>query len=435
MSKKNTVSVGILKSNKIEFKFNGYYKDINGLEYNSNQCVEIIGGQIYLNEKAISINELYFTPVDDFNCFFTIQNVEIGIDFHWNRKENQSFKSVLKFILEDDSLRAVNILDVEDYLLSVISSEMHANCNIELLKAHTVIARSWLMFQIRNKKVSQSSDKIITENTIIDWFDKDDHDFFDVCADDHCQRYQGITKQTNQNVKKAVIATKGEVLVYHDRICDARYAKSCGGITEKYSAAWENMDYDYLKSFVDNKENNFAKPNSEVEWKDWIDSDFKCFCNTKDEEVLSQILNDYDRETKDFFRWEQSYKQAEIKNLLESNLNKEFGQILDLEVLERGESGRITKLRIKSELREMIIGKELIIRKALSNSHLYSSCFYVVKEGQTNGIPDSFRLIGAGWGHGVGLCQIGAAVMANQNYNYKEILNHYYRNAEILKVD
>ena len=336
---------------------------------------------------------------------FTLYGVTIGVDFHWQRSRDLSYSGTLEFIVEGDKITAVNKVDVEEYLLSVISSEMKASAGVEFLKAHAVISRSWVLSQIRSKKHKDKEAVGMTDtpDSYIHWFDHEDHTAFDVCADDHCQRYQGINMAVGDNVRQALSETCGEVLAYDGDICDARFSKCCGGVTEVFSTCWEDKDYPYLQSVKDP------------------------FCDTSDAEILSQVLNDYDLETRDFYRWEQRYSQEELSELVCRRSGIDFGMILDLVPLERGASGRIKRLLVKGTKRTMEIGKELIIRRWLSESHLKSSAFDIRREGT------DFVLDGRGWGHGVGLCQIGAAVMGSKGYNYKDILAWYYPGAEIEK--
>jgi len=369
---------------------------------------------------------------------FDLLNVTIGKDFHWERKENQRFTGSLKIIIEKNKLTAINILPIEDYLTSVISSEMSATSSLELLKAHAVISRSWLLAQIQQStkgekkescSVSQSGEERIC------WYDREDHLHFDVCADDHCQRYQGITRANTQAVKEAIEATWGEILTHEGKICDTRFSKSCGGVSELFENCWENEPHPYLIKVIDNapeKDENAQDLTKESNAEKWIRSSHQSFCNTTDKKILSQILNSYDRETPDFYRWKVAYSQQELAALIHKRTGIDFGEIIDLIPVERGASGRLVKLKIEGTLHSLIIGKELEIRKTLSQSHLYSSAFIVEKENIENNIPQKFVLTGAGWGHGVGLCQIGAAVMAEKGYGYKDILAHYYKNTELI---
>ena len=336
---------------------------------------------------------------------FTLYGVTIGVDFHWQRRRDLSYNGGLEFIVEGDMITAVNKVDVEEYLLSVISSEMKSSAGVEFLKAHAVISRSWVLSQIRaGKQPRKAAEGMVdTPERYIHWFDHEDHTAFDVCADDHCQRYQGVTMAVGESVRRALAETCGEVLAYDGEICDARFSKCCGGVTELFSTCWEDRDYPYLQSVKDP------------------------FCDTSDTAVLAQVLNDYDLETRDFFRWEQRYSRGELSELVKERSGIDFGVIEDLVPLERGASGRIKRLLVVGSKRRMEIGKELIIRRWLSKSHLKSSAFEVSWEG------DEVVLQGGGWGHGVGLCQIGAAVMASRGYGYKEILAWYYPGSQIDK--
>jgi SpoIID/LytB domain protein len=365
--------------------------------------------------------------------------VTIGINFHWERQETQVFSGTLKLVVDEEKIVAINILPAEDYLTSVISSEMSANSSLELLKAHAVISRSWLFAQIEKRKaMSGKSEGFFsftkTKEEYIRWYDREDHTIFDVCADDHCQRYQGITKASNATVAEAVRATRGRLLMYDNEVCDARFSKCCGGATEEFEYCWEDKHYPYLSAVRDaEEEENRPLPDltNEEEAERWIRKAPKSFCDTHDKKILSQILNNYDQETTDFYRWKVRYTQEELAELIRTNTKTDYGDILDLIPIQRGPSGRICKLKIVGSLKTLTIGKELEIRRTLSNSHLFSSAFVVDKGGLKEGVPQWFLLSGAGWGHGVGLCQIGAAVMGEKGYAYDEILLHYYKNAEI----
>ena len=318
---------------------------------------------------------------------------------------------------------------------------MNANSSLELLKAHAVISRSWLFAQMEKRKALKGKDEgffsfIKTKEEYIRWYDREDHTIFDVCADDHCQRYQGITKATNATVAEAVHATRGHLLMHGKKICDARFSKCCGGATEEFEYCWEDKHYPYLTSIRDaEEEENLSFPDltKEEEAERWIRKAPKSFCDTHDKKILSQILNNYDQETTDFYRWKVRYTQAELAELIRTNTKSDYGDIIDLIPVQRGPSGRICKLKIVGTLKTFTIGKEMEIRRVLSDSHLFSSAFVVDKGEVKEGIPQNFILSGAGWGHGVGLCQIGAAVMGEKGYSYEEILLHYYKGAEIRK--
>ncbi|OFY65017.1 MAG: amidase, partial [Bacteroidetes bacterium RBG_13_42_15] len=371
---------------------------------------------------------------------FTLHAVTIGVDFHWQRNEDQAFKGSLKFIIENDRITAVNILSIEDYLTSVISSEMRATSSKEFLKAHAVISRSWLLAQIeKSRKIKAGGKKynafMQSENEIMRWYDREDHRNYDVCADDHCQRYQGITRASLPAVMQVINDTYGEVLTYDGSICDTRYYKCCGGMTELFENTWEPVSQPYMQGIVDNPvppEGYSTVLSGEDTAEKWIRGNPDAYCNTSDKKILSQVLNDYDQETNDFFRWTVTYTQKELSDLVKTRTGIDFGIITDLEPLERGVSGRITRLKIEGTTKTMIIGKELEIRKSLSKSHLYSSCFFVEKIISRDGTR--FVLHGAGWGHGVGLCQIGAAVMGAKGYSYSGILMHYFRGAILEKL-
>ena len=428
--KQPAVSVGIMGDKRIEFTLCTDYKCSNGSIVSGNAVVELVDGEILYNGKKYE--SLLFEACVPEGSFW-LRGVTIGVNFHWERKEDQRFGNNLKFIVEGDKITAINLIGVEDYLTSVISSEMSATASEELLKAHAVISRSWLLAQMaKNKEIttSKSTYSAFTENEQerIKWYDREDHINFDVCADDHCQRYQGMTRQSTTKVREAIEATWGELLKYDGKICDARFSKSCGGAFEEFQNCWENVRYPYLAKQRDSKRiTELPDLTQEKEAFKWITGSPEAFCNTTDKEILSQVLNNYDQETTDFYRWRVEYTPEELSALILKRIGIDFGLVTDLIPVERGTSGRLIKLKIVGSKRTLTIGKELEIRKALSPSHLYSSAFVVLKE---NG---KFVLVGAGWGHGVGLCQIGAAVMGAQGYKYKDILLHYYIGASIEK--
>lgn len=445
--KEPQIQVGILSSSEIIFVLNGNFKCSNKRIYSGKKMAVYRKGYILFDGDFY--DDLTFEPVSKDNSF-DLKNVVIGIGFHWQQKENQCFKGSLRFIVEGGRLMAVNKIMVEDYLISVISSEMSATASDELLKAHAVISRSWLLNPILNRKgkkkwipFNKSQTQFKTVNTELStinytkWYERDVHRHFDVCADDHCQRYQGITRASTAAVEKAIEATRGEVLIYNNKVCDARFSKSCGGASETFENCWAPEHYPYLTKVIDNstapdgfESDLTVKANAEK----WIRQSPDAFCNTTDKTVLAQVLNNYDQETTDFYRWKVAYTQAEIAELLNRRSGINIGEIIDLIPEKRGESGRIIELKIIGTKQTVFVGKELEIRKWLSNSHLYSSAFVVDKSDIKDGIPQHFTLTGAGWGHGVGLCQIGAAVMGEKGYKYDEILLHYFRGAEIKQI-
>ncbi len=443
----STIRVGIYTRERIRAVFHGEYKH---------------GEEVISGEKEICDAGWYIPMSED--CSFSLMDVTIGIDFHWERNETQTFKGSLEVMkAKNGELTAVNVLDIEDYLQSVISSEMSATSHMELLKAHAVISRSWALCKIQRSLEGSAFACQESEGKRICWYGSEPHEGFDVCADDHCQRYQGLRAKDHKNAIKAVNETKGEVLAYLKEafsltvnntstssatgkegsaiesltpnsdyvICDARFYKCCGGVTEEFETCWEDTHFDYLVKVEDNDANRSLDPidlTTEEGAREWIMSSPEAFCNTNDKKILSQVLNDYDQETIDFYRWKVVYSQEELTALVARHASQ-LGKIINLIPLKRGVSGRIYELKIVGENESIIIGKELEIRKWLSNSHLYSSAFVVEKENNT------FTLYGAGWGHGVGLCQIGAAVMAEKGYTYKEILAHYYPNTDLLPFD
>ncbi len=435
------VDIGILHSASIAFELSGnYYFKEGNVKISGNQIVNYHLGLIRIGNFDNQFSEITLIPeIFDAN-FVTVSDVVIGINFHWEQKQNQRFKGKIVFRVEEEKIWLINHIPVEDYLKSVISSEMKATSHIELLKAHAIISRSWLLAQIERRKKGKQKEQTVflgstAENELIKWYDNHDHKLFDVCADDHCQRYQGITQISTQKAIDAVTETSGEVLMYDNSLCDARFSKSCGGVSENFEHVWENTHLPYLTRIVDNeKVSNLASLDLKIEAnaQAWILSNEPAFCNTKEKKVLEQILNDYDLDT-DFYRWTVEMSQEKISKLLLKKSGIDFGDIYSLKALKRGESGRISKLEIQGSKKTLIVGKELEIRRFLSESHLFSSAFVIEMHEIENGIPQKFILKGAGWGHGVGLCQIGAAVMANKGYLYRQILEHYFKNADILK--
>lgn len=417
------VHIGILTAREVEFCFHGNYS-CEGINVIGDQKVEWVAGKIQWNGKLYT--ELLFEP--ELGYFtFELYDVVIGVGFHWERNEDQLFEGKLHFVSHADGVIAINILPVESYLKSVISSEMSAHASLEFLKAHAVISRSWLLAQLE-KRHHPSVAPAFVENDCehIRWYDREDHECFDVCADDHCQRYQGVTKVSTSTVCQAVEETWGMVLTYGGDLCDARFSKCCGGALEEFQSCWEDVPHPYLTKRRDSA-TPVALPDltDEEQAEAWIRSCPEAFCHTEDVFVLQQVLNGYDRETPDFYRWKVSYTVDELSKLVAERSGIDFGEIKALIPVERGVSGRLVRLRIEGSKCTKIIGKELEIRRILSTSHLYSSAFVVDK------IDNRFVLTGAGWGHGVGLCQIGAAVMATKGYTYDQILLHYYNGAKI----
>ena len=456
--KEPKVHVGILFEPQIEFILLNPYR-INDMEISGKQVVTYNEGRILWNGRLY--DELLFEPVNEATDAFELLDVTIGINFHWERKEDQRFLGSLKIIVENKKLTGINVIHVEDYLTSVISSEMSATASLELLKAHAVISRSWLLAidnsidnSLRHDSAAPNNAancQLSTVNCQLKWYERDAHTRFDVCADDHCQRYQGITRASTEIVKQAIAATRGQVLTSDGKICDARFSKCCGGAFEEFQYCWEDVKYPYLLKQRDfrifsSKFNDLSFENTlsgsglpdltdEQEAETWIRTSPPAFCNTTDKKVLSQVLNNYDQETTDFYRWKVVYTQEELSALILKRSGIDYGQIIDLVPIARGTSGRLWKLKIIGTKKTLTIGKELEIRRTLSTSHLYSSAFVVDKEDVSpEGIPARFILTGAGWGHGVGLCQIGAAVMGEQGYKYDAILLHYYIGANIEKL-
>lgn len=437
--KQPDVTVGIVSAQKIHFSLNKPYL-AKGEKVLGEQVVEFSEGGVLWNGNQYS--QLTFHP-QSADASFSLSDVTIGVNFHWERKETQTFLGTLRFVVESDKIVAINELPVEKYLESVISSEMSATSSLELLKAHAVISRSWLLAQMKKRReVAESGNNFFSftkkEDTLIRWYDREDHTLFDVCADDHCQRYQGITKETSPHVAEAIRQTKGQILMDGEEICDARFSKCCGGITEEFQYCWEDTPKTYLTAVRDialGVEHTLPNLTNEEEAEKWIRFNPPAFCNTQDKKILSEVLNDYDQETVNFYRWKETLSQEKLQHLIADKLKMDLGAILDMKAVERGKSGRISKLQIIGTEKTFTIGKELEIRRTLSDSHLLSSAFVVDKyDKDEQGVPQRFELIGAGWGHGVGLCQIGAAVMGEQGYHYDAILLHYYQGAEIKKL-
>lgn len=430
------VKVGILSKSALEFTLYGQYKYLDTTLKGIHKAW-FDAGEIIFDGKPCK--DVLLEPIDPENCHFGLNDVTIGVNFHWQRTERQCFKGSLMLLCENSAITAINIINIEEYLLSVISSEMSATSSLEFLKAHAVISRSWLVAQIKKKvNIAIKHDETVanSDEELIKWYDREDHKNFDVCADDHCQRYQGINRESTDAVRQAIDATRGEVLMYDGELCDTRFSKCCGGVYELFENCWEPVHHDYLEARRDGvDENNFPDLTKEENAAHWIMSYPKAYCNTNDKNILTQVLNNYDQETSDFYRWKIEYTQEQISQLIKERSGIDFGQIIDLQPIARGTSGRLYKMKIVGSKRSLIIGKELEIRRTLSKSHLYSSAFIVERHNiSDNGIPQKFVLRGAGWGHGVGLCQIGAAVMGEKGYSYRQILFHYFKNATITKL-
>lgn len=439
MAQEPDISVGILSAPEINISLLADYKCGETIVRGPQTFSLAPGGRIAWQGRVYDSIDL--KPLEAKGASFEIKDVVIGVNFHWERREDQKFSGACRVIVEGDRLTIINILPVEDYLLSVISSEMSAHASLELLKAHAVISRSWLLAQIaKNRRIEETgtaySAMTITDDELIRWYDREDHVNFDVCADDHCQRYQGITRQSTPKVAEAIAATRGQVLVdpADGSLCDARFSKCCGGVFEEFEYCWEPRNFSYLTARRDSTEPmNFPDLKQEAAADEWIEGRPDAFCNTADKSILEQVLNNYDQETTDFYRWKVEYSREELAALVRERSGIDFGDIINLEPLSRGTSGRIWRLRITGTKRTMIIGKELEIRRTLSPSHLYSSAFTVHRHDidPATGVPARISLHGAGWGHGVGLCQIGAAVMGAKGYPYKTILEHYFPGADI----
>jgi SpoIID/LytB domain protein len=442
------ITVGIMHAERIGFFFDSPFRcaEMPNITFDGEYEVLLSeSGRVSFFEQEF--DSLHFTPIEEQDYtsedgYFELEDVVIGINFHWERKETQRFKGGLTFMIEHGKVVAVNEIPTEAYIFSVISSEMSATASLELLKAHAVISRSWLLKPIiHNEHNANAVLERRTEDELIKWYERDSHELYNVCADDHCQRYQGITRARTENVRLAIEATRGMVLMNNGEICDARFSKSCGGVSEVFESCWADVHYPYLERVVDSQQTLTPSPSGtppktggecgvadlrvEENAEAWIRGEHDSFCNTHDKEILSQVLNNYDQETTDFYRWKVEYTTEQLSELVARRSGIDFGTIVALEPVERGVSGRLTRLRIVGTKRAMTVGKELEIRRWLSESHLYSSAFVVDKT------ENGFVLTGAGWGHGVGLCQIGAAVMGAKGYKYDEILYHYFVNSEL----
>ena len=430
------ITVGIMHAERIGFFFDSPFRcaEFPNITFDGEYEVFLSeDGRVSFFEQQF--DSLHFTPIEEQDYtsedgYFELEDVVIGINFHWERKENQRFKGGLTFMIENGKVVAINEIPTEAYIFSVISSEMSATASLELLKAHAVISRSWLLKPIiHNEHNATAVLEHRTEDELIKWYERDSHELYNVCADDHCQRYQGITRARTENVRLAIEATRGLVLTSHGQICDARFSKSCGGVSELFENCWADEHYSYLERVVDSQSLTVNSQQMDLTIEEnaeaWIRGEYDSFCNTHDKEILSQVLNNYDQETTDFYRWKVEYTTEQLSELVARRSGIDFGTIIALEPIERGVSGRLTRLRIVGTKRTMIVGKELEIRRWLSESHLYSSAFVVDKT------ENGFVLTGAGWGHGVGLCQIGAAVMGAKGYKYDEILYHYFVDSQL----
>jgi stage II sporulation protein D len=437
MNREPLIQVALLQNDqKAHIALNGVFFLKDGGEYAGDYVVCADHGQVVLkdssNQEIIRQKDILLQPERE--SFFTVSNVKIGIDFHWQRTQEQSFRgSLFLSAVADSSFNLINKIPLEDYLESVISSEMSAEAPLEFLKAQAITARSWLLSMLAKKNAQLPPAQVKTENEIVVWQDVNDHEGFDVCADDHCQRYQGITRIISENVHEAIKSTRGNFLTYDGAICDARYYKSCGGRTEVFATAWEDSQPGYLQSITDDAEKH-PPVHREEEARKWLSGRPPAYCNTTNQELLKKILPSFDQETPDFYRWRVEYSRKELEEIIRKKSGIDFGELKNLIPLERGPSGRIFKLKIEGSEKTMIVGKELAIRRWLSPSHLLSSAFFVKKTNAVDGSVENFILIGGGWGHGVGLCQIGAAVMASKGFKTEEILGHYFTGAQIQKL-
>ena len=436
------IHVGVVEhEHEIKGIFNGIYELPTTIRLSGAFTARSMNGRVVLFDiegvEVMKGAEILCQPMAD--ATFTLNDVTIGIRFHWERKEHQTFAGALRLIaVPDGTVTAVNDIGVEEYLKSVISSEMSAEAPEELLKAHAITSRSWLVAMLEREKRAASAEAAPVRSResgaeIVRWYDREDHSLFDVCADDHCQRYQGITKIITDTASEAIERTRGAFLVYGDEICDARFYKSCGGLTDNFENVWEDTSVPYLRS-VSDSERRYPPISSEEEARGWLLSSPESYCNTSDAAILRQILPSFDRETTDFFRWKVEYAPSELSEILRSKSGIDFGTIRNLIPVLRGPSGRVLRLRIEGSKKSIVVGKELEIRRWLSKSHLYSSAFVVDVERDEGGEPVKFVLRGGGWGHGVGLCQIGAAVMAAKGKKAEEIVLHYFPGAKLQRA-
>lgn len=420
-----TIDVGLALAQQVTIDFKGAYR-FNHQSYEGVAVFSVHSetGSVLLNGQDVKATDIFFEAAPE--AVFTVKDVLFGIGFHWQRSEDMTFPESIRIFVCEGKIQVVNRVRLEVYLQSVISSEMNPHASESLLKAHAVISRSWLIRQLLNKAKTPVG-LVPKKGEYIRYYDREDHEHYDVCADDHCQRYQGVTRIANDAALKAVAETRGQVLMHRGDVCDARFSKCCGGVTERFSSCWEDTDFDYLQPVFDSAEGGMADISCEKSANEWIMSAPEMFCNTTNPEILRQVLNDYDLETRQFFRWNVSRSGKEFGSLLKHKTGIDVGEVLDMQPMERGASGRIIRLKIIGSTQTIIIGKELEIRRALSETHLLSSAFVVNKN------KSSFTLTGAGWGHGVGLCQIGAAVMGAEGYDYKNILLHYFKGSDIEK--
>ena len=436
------IKVGIIgQCRKVDGAFNGSYRLDDERSIEGSFAARISGGHIILYDSAgneiVRRKEIYCTPIGD--STFTLFDVTIGVHFHWERTQEQTFKGTLILIIDElGDLVIINQIFLEDYLASVISSEMSTDAPLEFLKAHSIISRSWLMATLTRARTETKSDRVSfgtsrSAGEIICWYDREDHALFDVCADDHCQRYQGITRMMSGNARSAAETTKGMFLTHNNEICDTRYHKACGGITDNFQSAWDDRPIPYLTSVSDSPA--LHDPiRTEADAERWFLSSPDVYCNTRDEQILTQILPSYDQETTDFFRWKVAFTRKTLEGIIREKSGLDFGDLINIIPRERGPSGRIVRLTIEGSKQTITIGKELEIRRWLSRTHLLSSAFSVTVEHDESGLPARFILRGAGWGHGVGLCQIGAAVMAAKGSTAEEILKHYFRDTQLQKL-
>lgn len=368
-------------------------------------------GEIELDGQKLGSTVRIVLDTNNTSSHITVSNIMIGIQFHWQKHEDLDYRGIIEVGFNNQGkLVVINEIDLENYLVSVNSSEMTSDCPIGLLESQTVVAR----------------------NTVLATMGKHHYNTnFHLCSDDHCQCYHG-KKREQQVSRQAVENTWGRILLHGDEICDARYSKICGGIMEDYRYVWENRDIPYMVSGIDSDEEINYPANTEETAKELIDTSLPAYCNTDLHKLPENLANLYS--TQNLFRWEVTYPREELESLISEKTGKDIGELQDIIPLERGDSGRLIYINLVGSDKTLKIGKELEIRRVLSKSHLYSSCFYVRKEMGTDGKVSRFILKGAGWGHGVGLCQVGATVMASKKIPYQKILEHYYKNTNLVSL-
>lgn len=365
-----------------------------------------------LSDNQSEKDAVVYTPLHE-DSRLSLLNLKIGKEFHWQQTVEALLPGTVKVRLSPaGEWQTINSLPLEKYLQCVIGSEMNPAAPEEFLKAHCIISRSWALGKIRRTHKAGGNDAMFSDNCISAWEDTADHSGFDVCSDDHCQRYQGLSDMPSK-IKKIVKDTEGMVLTDAEgNLADTRYSKCCGGKTELFSTCWQETDYPYLISQIDPY------------------CDLSSLSAQKREKLLRDCFRRYDTSATISNEWELTVSRDEIRNRLSNLFGKETGDVIDMKVETRGLSGRAKGLLIKCESGDYHIGKELTIRRLLSKDCLRSSLFDI-----TLLSDDNFRIKGKGWGHGVGLCQTGAARMALEGASFHEILSFYYPGTKITTIE